>query len=96
MESVDTEDAYAETFGMHPTLGLVNYELQGGGSDGEPLTLVVGNEGPGEGYEGLPGFVQHWTGIPALRASEGGPFPPDSEEDDWAPADNFYQYQVGL
>lgn len=94
MEHIDTEDAYADVFGQHPTPGLIGYELQGGYDD-EPLTLVVGNEGPGEGYEGLPGFIQSWPGIPALRAADGGPFPPDSEEDCWAPVTDFYAYRVG-
>lgn len=95
MEHIDTDEAYAEVFGMHPTPGLVSYDLQGGGHDGEPLTLVVGNEGPGEGYEGLPGFAAHWRQRPERRADEGGPYLPDSEEDDWAPVTDFYAYRVG-
>ncbi|KPM55716.1 hypothetical protein ACG83_10560 [Frankia sp. R43] len=91
-DAPDTEDAYGAVFGMHPTPGLVAYDLQGGGSDGEPLALVVGNAGPGEGYEALPGFDQSWTVTPQKRAAEGGPHEPDSEADDWAPASVYYRY----
>jgi len=55
---------------------------------------MVATEGPDDQLLGVPTLRDSWSRAPYLRAGEGGPFEPESEADDLAPASHFYIFDI--
>ncbi|MEX5634945.1 hypothetical protein [Parafrankia sp. FMc2] len=88
VESVDYWGWQDAVLGDVIPANVVNESLHPG-PDGEDV-FVVATAGPDPRLPALPTFRGLETRAPYLRADEGGPFEPDSEEDDLAPASHFY------
>jgi hypothetical protein len=55
---------------------------------------VVATEGPDDRFLSVSTLRDAWSRQPYLRGDEGGPFRPDTEEDDLAPASHFYLFDI--
>lgn len=92
VESHDSWSWADGVFGdLHPA-GLVDQSLRTdlAGRD----VCVVATEGPDPRLLTLPALRENWTRQPYPRADDGGPFVPDTEEDDLAPASHFYLFDI--
>ncbi len=84
------DDLFGDVDEYSPQLVDVSLRADADGSD----VCVVATAGPDARFLGLPTLRDSWDRESYLRAADGGPFEPDSAEDDLALASHFYKLGI--